>query len=493
MRIKFFLISVSRAAQVILLVILLVAGWTVFGVLKFFKGNNWAKNQKSHQDIFGIDSAQADVPGGSSSGGGGSSTPFLSIWNGKEYKIENDILFSKPRSEFSNCAYGRREYEAKRVSPDLYKIQTPFKLKDGKISFQIQEIEPEESFFSGLNLLRGVHPANSEIIVDSEFRRFYVLEKDYLNKNLVKPEFISDQGGKNVEYLSNESNLWKSPVKESFFDKNNYLDLKYKNLDQIQNNFLVVKSRLRVWVMGEDRSVVAEAKYLAKAFIGSKILPKVAVASAAIFGLWLFEKLNYTGILSPLFALGGCGSGSSDCGGSNRCLEVFYKSQNGNYHHVSTVEPRGWGYSTELLEVPREAISHSGEVNLRIVATERHFVGFLGLVKQPKEVHCELESLGMKKAYHYRARQEYSDLTKNQAVRYLHTIPGDVVDVEFELPKLSKALEGKKETYLIRASGFYTRLSPESKKLAGKWTEKLGAEAKERLAILRKEGLIING
>ncbi|KKT79335.1 MAG: hypothetical protein UW75_C0016G0001, partial [Parcubacteria group bacterium GW2011_GWF2_44_8] len=98
--------------------------------------------------------------GGSAGGGfgGGGSTPFLSVWDGKRYKFENDILFGKPTSRFDTKALGQSVYEKGGVVGDIYKIQNTVVPKGGYLSFQIREIEPEESYVDYLSLVKVAHP-----------------------------------------------------------------------------------------------------------------------------------------------------------------------------------------------------------------------------------------------------------------------------------------------------------------------------------------------
>ena len=72
----------------------------------------------------------------------------------KKYKLENDILFGRPKSYWPTYETAKAMYEDGRVGSDLYKITSPIKPHNGKLLFQIQEIEPEESFFKFLRLKR---------------------------------------------------------------------------------------------------------------------------------------------------------------------------------------------------------------------------------------------------------------------------------------------------------------------------------------------------
>lgn len=495
-KIQFFSLT-RRWLQLSALVGVLMLGWFLITILRWIKGDSWYQNQKNVLlgSNLGINPARADVPGGGGGDGSGGSwsTPFLAVWDGKEYKIENDFLFGKPRSYFADFSEGKRNYESGWVSPDLYKIQSPFKPKEGKLSFQIREIEPEESFINGLTLLRVIHPVGSEVIVDSDYRKFHVFERKSLEENLIAPKILLNKAGQDLIHLTNINAFWKDSDGEVLFDKDDYVDLAFNNLERGAKYLLALKSRYRVWMMGENPEPLVQARSIIQSFIDSRILKPAAVAGLMIFWPWLTGS---TGWLTNMLFISSCGSAGSDgSAGSSagdgqapggRCLQVFYKSGYGGHSYTGTVEPRGWHYSLECLELPRESVLNSGEMHLRILATERHYVGFIGLIKELTEIPSKLETLGIRYAYHHRLRGEVTDLLRYQSSGYLQTIPGDVVDIEFDTSKIDLT-NSEQETYLIRAAGFYTYLSPESKKLAGNWEERICSEAKERLAIFQRE------
>src|SRR3989344_1011581 len=84
---------------------------------------------------------------------------------------------------------------------------------------------------------------------------------------------------------------------------------------------------------------------------------------------------------------------------------------------------------------------------------------------------------------HNRLEKEVSDVLKSEQGEYVQTIPGDTIDLEFASPELSPS-EDKRETYLIRASGFYTALRDENRVAAGNWRDKIPEEARARLSNL---------
>lgn len=60
------------------------------------------------------------------------STPFVYTWNGRSYVMDNDVMFGKPISRFDSLAAGKRAYEARTVTPDLYCLQNTIATEHSK-------------------------------------------------------------------------------------------------------------------------------------------------------------------------------------------------------------------------------------------------------------------------------------------------------------------------------------------------------------------------
>src|SRR3989344_2667956 len=101
------------------LVILLLFGWV------FVHAMNLVKGKKTNKDIgignsFGVNDAYADVPPPPGPGPGpGPSCPFVACFDGEGYKLENDILFGRPKSYWPAYETAKAMYEDGRISPDL--------------------------------------------------------------------------------------------------------------------------------------------------------------------------------------------------------------------------------------------------------------------------------------------------------------------------------------------------------------------------------------
>jgi len=208
-----------------------------------------------------------------------------------------------PVDEYPVYPKGSREYEANRVAPDLYKIQSPMQLRDGKLTLQIQEIEHEESFINGFELMRVTHPSTSEIVVDSEFRRFYAYDKKELSDSFIQPtSIVSKDGQQDVSHITSQKNFWEKPESHAVFNKNDYIDMHFSDLSPGETYHLALKSNHRVWIMGEDPSVLNQARYKVSSFVRSNFFSRAAEASLVVLGLWFAKEAQWLSKEAPILA-----------------------------------------------------------------------------------------------------------------------------------------------------------------------------------------------
>ncbi|MDP2906706.1 MAG: hypothetical protein Q8O03_02095 [Nanoarchaeota archaeon] len=88
---------------------------------------------------------------------------------------------------------------------------------------------------------------------------------------------------------------------------------------------------------------------------------------------------------------------------------------------------------------------------IRIGWTDTHKLDSVALLKDGTEYDFELKKLRLTKAYNYRLKQDLKDQLSEKDFNYLHTIKGDMVDLEFEA-------ETAADDYLLASEGFYTSL-----------------------------------
>ena len=487
---KKLLDSLKFLAKASLLVLLLLVGWAFVNVTNLVKGKKSQEKGTGLTGVFGTNQADADAPPAPPK----ATTPFLAYFDGKGYKLENDILFGRPNSFHHLYDTAKTLYEDGRIFPDLYKITSPIKPYNGKLLFQIQEIEPEESFFKWMELTRVIHPKNTEVVVDSDFKKFYVLGKDQIEGKMVLPlSAIDDHGKDRVKEISNPDLLWQynpSSGENMLFNASEGAEITFKNLRKGEIPYLVTKTWFRDWVAGETFMRVADKKISALDFFTASGLRKVALVVALFISSWIHYKFGFVPeSLAFLPVVFGSETPGDPPPGPCTCLTYGYKDEDGECHWINISDVRSWKYNNEVVELPREAVNSRGELALRVMATKRHALGFIGVVQEgdlnvASYRDYRTEKLGLSRVYHNRLQKDVSGaLRKGYWKEYAHTIPGDTIDLEFSAPS-SGLRENERETYLLRSSGFYTSLRPEYRKLAGNWQDKVSAEARSRFSSL---------
>lgn len=522
--------SIKLFGKTLFIVALVFSSWAAINIAGFIKGKQSNFTEKDLRDkLFKVGVAKADVPVDC---GKGSSTPFLAYFDGRKYKLENDIMFGRPKSFYPLYETAKKLYEDGKISPDLYKIAAPLKSFAGKILLQIQEIEVEESFLKRLELKRVVHPKNTEVIVDSEYKKFYVVDKAKFQERVAAPTSIASRNGADhTGRISDKKAIFETAIDSGDhikFEKNDSVNIVFNGLKPGETPYLVVKSWFRDWVLGledEWRSMRNEKSepaglfgrrpislYGKKIMVGSMLLILALVFSRKGEGWNLIKLLplfmGATGSSGDSGSSGASASGAtgdSAATGTNSCSFFYeYSDESGNSHQVAISEPRAWHYNTEIIEFPREAVLNDGSLHLTISSSKRHTLGFVGVLQNIDDVATDgykEEAMGLTKAYHHRLKKDFAESVNDKSIacdlsdkldlsdrldisdRYIHTIPGDTVDLEFSAP--SVPLKGdERETYLMQASGFYTSLRQESRILAGDWQNNISDEAKTRLASL---------
>jgi hypothetical protein len=379
--------------------------------------------------------AWADVPGGGGGGGGGGSTPFLAVWDGKEYVFENDVLFSANDNYSPSFIKSKIRYESGLCGPDLYKIRNnPKTGNSGEIKFQIQERDPEESFIDHLKVFRVIHEKSREILVDNKYEKFYSLEKNKIEKAIL-PEQVSINGKKAEpgkifgKHFLEESNGIRLHYRQN-------VSLGFKGVKPGKNNYLILKVKERGW------SPVAKTLF-------------------TVFPAIRFLALAFTGFVLPWF-FGGAVSilPFIILGDGNRSINLFCKNR-GSFKFFGSVHPR-MKESVELVAIPEQAISADGRIDLNLEWTRTHHLVSIGIIDfaEDESRNYEIEELKLIKAIHNRNNKNHASLLGSRDLNYLHTVQGDTVDLVFRSQKNDNKND-KQHTYLFSASGFYTDLRPQ--------------------------------
>lgn len=476
----------------------------------------------------GGDSGGGDSSGGGSSGGDSSSggpsgcgldcggtccgngpdhsTPFLCTWDGERFVFENDFLFGKPASLFPSFEEGRRMYEGGNVTPDFYRIQNESVLKDGHFLAEIREIEPEESYIDYLSLLRVTYPARGELIVGSKFDGMHAFDKDALRRS----EGIAEQralfNGIDASLSLGPASLWSDAGEGSGYfiePADQGIEIRARVKDPAADLFLLLRAQYRDWTAGVIYGSVPQHNIssLFEGGITPMRLLKGAVLIASI------SLLSFVGAVQSIFrpAQGGNdaqtlarafelprafadipysqSSYSSSCGAgfSQKSLVIEYKEGDA-YTAVDIVSPRYYKPSLYAVSIPKAAIGKDGEIEVRIRATKRHKVHAAFLAAPREKLGYRVEKFAPTTVFHRREKKDYTAVVAQARSKdYLHTIPGDVIDVSFGVAPSTKSPE-ESEAYVLESGGIYTSASKETQLRAGNWVEKLDPESQ---AILR--------
>ena len=154
-----------------------------------------------------------------------------------------------------------------------------FKSKDAsnELKLQVQELDPEESFIDQVKVFKVRHKADEEILVDNEFKNFYVIAKEKI-ANAVLP--------KRVLVMNKEV----SPTKSIKLNYGQNSGIEFSGLKSGRHYFLVAKAR--------ERGFSPQAKTVFHTM--PKALRYAALAGFALIFSRLFNKLFLS---LPLFAL----------------------------------------------------------------------------------------------------------------------------------------------------------------------------------------------
>lgn len=434
----------------------------------------------------------------SNCGPGCSSTPFLCVWDGIKFVLENDVLINGD-SFFETYAQGINAYmPGTAKTRDCYMLKS-VQPKDGTIAFQIKEIEPEESFIDSVTLSQIAIPAGHMLMQNNNHDGFHIFPKD----DVVSQRGITHARAHVLGHDSKEiATSDQEHAEEQFIEEGEsvifraHVDITHESEQPV----LVVMSRYRDWVAGEIAALEENKRdhYIVSPL--QMIRSGVLLSVAAV--LWVAQSISGTfsdaskqaddaNVLAQSFgfrtvhadAPGGGGGGNS--GGGHSLLIAYQSPIDGTYTPLSIVYPRSTKAITDSLIIPREAIAQDGTVCIKITATKRHAISSIAMFV-PREIKTEKDVaqniVPMRHARHHRLNQDVThDITHTRDGSFLHTVPGDVVDITFESAPNQEQTDMHYH-YMLTFDGFYTQLSPDGKKLAGDgWVDKLDSDSRQRL------------
>lgn len=414
------------------------------------------------------------------------STPFLRVWDGKKFVLENDFLFGKPNTCFINKEVGEGQYKSGAIGGDTYVLQTDPVKSDGLLKMQIREIEPEESFIDSLSILSLDLKPREHLVADGGLKAFHVFDTD-------KTTTVSDR---NV-YVSSVGTTTPVPTKLAYnqlgegygrsliLNTGDELVLRVSKTDLSKEDdlFILVDSHYRDWTLGHEVPFTLSEKLGMKVHSLARTSFSFAAGSmmfiAGLFGFLTRDSgpTAYTHADVPHPCAGpqcdpNVGCVGPQCWPQGRSLVVSVQD-GARSLYLETIFPRYAQASQEVVKIPKDfLISLKAEFfTVRIHATKKHKVR-AAFVFAGRSITRETKPLELVSAFHRRLRSEIKDHLTVKDGRYAETVPGDVIDLAWR--PVGSVAAGTSRRYILKADGFYTRLSDAKHNLVGDdWYRKL--------------------
>lgn len=455
--IKFF-------SKVLLLVMLLLVGWVYINFTNLLKGKRDGDQRGDSLDgLLGLHRASADSPAAMT-------CPHVAYFDGQKFEIENNFLLGRPRSLSRSYAVIRARRERKLISPDLMKFTSTPSLCGGRLTLKLHEIEDrEETFISWLKLIRVFHPKNSEVMIDSGFDKFYVVDKAKTEREVVLPSSATlNSSGDLTEIFNRRNLLWGGNSREPTdraFGQNDVLEFTFRLPEAKKDSWLVFKSMLR----GLAESDATPSRTLSwSSFVNHPKFSRALTLLAAALYLAFRHKSFGNALAFVPFMFGTSAPSQS--------IRFSYRDRSGKYRQFLVHEPRDWRYGIEIIRLPKEVAGRDGTATIKAEFTQRHKLNFIGLLTNTRELDYRNEILPVRRATHSR-NGDITEKLSEENHDYAHMVSGDEIEVEFEKPRFASG-ETEQETYLLQSSGFYMPLRSELGGLIHDWRERASPEAK---------------
>ncbi len=341
----------------------------------------------------------------------GGGCPFVLVWNGKRFIIDNNIL---PDSE--------NILRKNTVVEELYKLEVVPKSKNKKYLLQVMEFEKEHSYFHGFELIKIVHSKELSIgIINKKIVAF---------KNLILPSLIKDKKGKDwTKQLSALDD-------KAFFngEKDDVLNIKFGNIQSLKNCHLVFRASLRA---GYPR-IAKIGQRLERAVSENKLidsLKKIAAASLAAAKIMESDTASAEIVKSIN-------------------LSVVYIGEN-KEKLVNIIHPREQ-FSVGLVNIFPHIKRGQKSLSLTLEWTAPHNLSFIGLadVDSLTSPHIKQEIVKLSNLRH----SEDKDINKKHLKDgKVELIPGKYLELEFPA-KEEEVKSNQKTSLVLKSKGYYTPL-----------------------------------
>lgn len=388
------------------------------------------------------------------------STPFLMVWNGSHYVHENDFLFGKPNTAFTNEAMGRAAYEAG-IGGDTYVLSDTLRFSDdGKLRLQIRELEPEQSFIDRFALFAIDLAPHEHLVTDGNLSDSYVF--DTRESKTVSGQTLHHYAARTgmVKVASTAyQQLGEEAVSvETMLQKNDELILKLpvKELTGQQDLFLLVDSYFRDWTLGNSVPLSYYDLFNLYAARAGRLVVSGIAALVAYTGI-SWGGQSRVGTPVAIADVPHCAPGDRTCnpGTGSRSL-VITAEIGGTSYYLQTIFPRFVRYTEEVVRVPRELLAQAadGFLTLRIRATKKHAVR-AAFAFYADARSADLRPLAIENAVRPESKTNLAAQLAEKNLDFVHLTPGNVIDLVLaDLPRSA----GTIRKYVLKANGFYTRL-----------------------------------
>ncbi len=414
------------------------------------------------------------------------STPFLSVWNGKKFVHENDFLFGKPNTVFANYKVGLKNYQSG-IGGDTYLLSDTLRAdENSKLKMQIRELEPEESYIDKFVIGAIDLKPTEHFVVDGNLEDSYVFDTEearsidgelhhhHAKRNVFTKiegayQTLQPQEGDGITMLCGDELIVRVSKAELSIER---------------DTFILVDSHFRDWTLGSQ----VPFSRLENFIIQSRALSRdgvVALAGVGALAAMLFLGTNNNqNSLAKLLSVPHSYADYVIGGDFTPRSLVIAAGDSFEQTYLQTLFPRYVQATQEVVRIPKEIIARLKDefLTIRIKATKKHKVQtafvFQGTPRVP-----EVTVLTAEKVAHSTSGHDYTEQLKEKNGTFLHTIPGDVLDV---VVKDAPKVEGVTRRYVLRANGFYTRMSAKTaSKIGNDWLKRLNPEDRNLLKNLR--------
>ena len=312
------------------------------------------------------------------------------------------------------------------IIEELYKLETTPILKDKKYIFKIIEFEKEYSHFYGFELIKIIHPKETNIGV--------VNNKIVAYKNLILPTSI----------LDSQKNDWTKKLSDlnnkTFFsgEKKDILNIKFDNIQNLKNIHLLFKAGLRA----NYSRITQIAKKLEKISFSEKewtnSLKKIATVSlgAIVAG----ETMKAESVFAA----------NHLCKSINIYADISF---NNKKQLINIIHPREKS-SFGLVDISQYKQKKSESFSLKLKWTNSHNLNFLGAaeVDSLNSLDIKQEIVKLSSLKHSESKEVHK---KDLGSKGIELIPGQFINLEF-LSKKEHLNPDQKVSFIFKSKGYYT-------------------------------------